>query len=122
MRARQPEELSLYRMLKLQQSLLRKRSLVGRKGWCRLFSCRRAGNANGLLMCICVFRTSKTANKLKVLPATATPVELLDDDEEDEDSDDEQGGDEVERVKRSAKPAKANGKTGPEGVEVSPCC
>ncbi|KAJ9119036.1 hypothetical protein QFC22_003526 [Naganishia vaughanmartiniae] len=60
-------------------------------------------------------RTSKTANKLKVLPATATPVEILDD-EEDEDSDEEEG-DEVERVKRGAKPAKANGKTGPEGVE-----
>ncbi|KAJ9092779.1 hypothetical protein QFC21_006653 [Naganishia friedmannii] len=60
-------------------------------------------------------RTSKTANKLKVLPATATPVELLDD-EEDEDSDEDEG-DAEERVKKGVKPAKANGKTGAEGVE-----
>ncbi|KAJ9105956.1 hypothetical protein QFC19_003291 [Naganishia cerealis] len=57
-------------------------------------------------------RTSKTANKLKVLPSTTTPAEPIDG-EEDSDVDD----DLAERAKPRAKPAKANGQAEPEGVE-----
>lgn len=59
-------------------------------------------------------RTSKTANKLKVLPSTSTPIESID---EEEDSDEDEQV--TERTKRSAKAAALDGQSEPEGVEVS---
>jgi hypothetical protein len=59
------------------------------------------------------FRTSKTANKLKVLPSTATPIDPIEE-EDDDDADEET----VERPKRSAKAAAVENESG--GVEVSP--
>jgi uncharacterized Rmd1/YagE family protein len=58
-------------------------------------------------------RTSKTANKLKVLPSTATPIDPIEE-EDDDDADEET----VERPKRSAKAAAVENESG--GVEVSP--
>lgn len=59
------------------------------------------------------FRTSKTANKLKVLPSTSTPIEPIDEEEDSEDDEDA-----AEGTKRSTKAAALNGQNEPE-VEVS---